>query len=281
MSECDPYKHRQRSSITANSYSLSYLIGLEDRVDSCLQELREKLKEKADTGEAFHFDQWLNYVAFDIIGELTFSKRFGFTRKGEDIDNSISNMRFLMIYQAIMGYMYWLHPFFLHSPLAGLFGLKPHAHIFNTVSAAVKDRSNNLDVGSDMVSQWVKNHKKWPDRMEEREILAVSGMTAIAGSETMTSALASAFYFLMKNPECMVKLQQELKQAQSAGQLSEIVQHDEAKKLPYLQACVSWLPYFRLSFHPDADPDLHRSRNPSDTSHHLHSISLVWHLRTA
>lgn len=240
MSECDPKRHRERSSITASSYTLSYLIQSEGRVDKCIQELQQQLMRLSKAGNAIHFDYWLNYVAFDIIGELTFSKNFGFVREGADIDNSIGSMRFLMIYQAIMGYMYWLHPFILHSPLAGCFGLKPHAHIFHTVSAAVQERKDNKTSNVDMVSQWVANHKKWPTRMEEREILAVSGMTTIAGSETMTGALESFFYFLLKNPECMSKLKQELKEARLAGKLSSVVKHEEAKQLPYLQACVSF-----------------------------------------
>ncbi|PLB44553.1 cytochrome P450 [Aspergillus steynii IBT 23096] len=238
MSECDPKRHRERSSITASSYSLSYLIKSESRVDTCIEELRTQMQTLARSNQPFAFDDWLNFVAFDVIGELTFSQRLGFVRTGKDIDNSIGSMRFLMLYQAVMGYMYWLHPLVLHSPFAGYFGLKPHAHIFETVSAAVEKRKGKAGLKNDMVSQWISNHQKWPERMEEREILAVAGMTTIAGSETMTGALASFFYFLLKNPECMERLKGELRSAHRAGQLSPVVQHEEAKQLPYLQACI-------------------------------------------
>ncbi|KAA8649571.1 hypothetical protein EYZ11_005805 [Aspergillus tanneri] len=238
MSECDPKRHRERSSITASSYTLTNLIKSEKIVDTCIQELQEQLKKLASLGEAVNFEDWLNYVSFDVIGELTFSQRLGFVGKGEDIGNSISSMRFLMIYQAVMGYMYWLHPFILHSPFSGYLGLKPHAHIFETVSAAVEKRQDNPKSRHDMVSQWINNQRKWPERMEEREILAVASMTTIAGSETMTGALSNMFYFLLKNPDCMTKLKRELNQAQAAGELSPVVLHVEAKKLPYLQACI-------------------------------------------
>ena len=196
MSECDPKRHRERSSITASSYTLSYLIRSESRVDTCIEELRTQMRTLARSNQPFAFDDWLNFVAFDVIGELTFSQRLGFVRSGRDIDYSIQSMRFLMLYQAVMGYMYWLHPLVLHSPFAGFFGLKPHAHIFETVSAAVEKRKGKIGLENDMVSQWISNHQKWPERMEEREILAVAGMTTIVGSETMTGALASFFYFL-------------------------------------------------------------------------------------
>lgn len=243
MSELDPKRHRERSSITAASYSLSYLIKSEDILDSCLAELGAQLSKLADTGKGFEFDRWLNYFAFDVIGELCFSKRFGFVAKGEDIDNSIKNMRFLMFYQALMGYMYWLHPFLLHSPFAGLLGLKPHAHIFDTVVKAIDIRKENPDKRRDMVAVWITNHKKYPERMEEREILAVAGMTTIAGSETMTGALESVFYFMIRHPEVKAKLQKELDAAQAAGELSAVVKHSETKKLPYLQACVRYISF--------------------------------------
>ncbi|KAJ5985643.1 hypothetical protein N7522_012839 [Penicillium canescens] len=232
MSECDPKRHRERSSITASSYSLTSLIKSEKVVDTCIEEFQQQLKKLAGRGQAIDLGEWLNYVSFDVIGELTFSQRLGFVRRGEDIDNSISSMRFLMVYQAVMGYMYWLHPFILHSPFSGFFGLRPHAHIFKTVSAAVDKRREDPNVRPDMVSQWINNLRKWPDRMEEREILAVASMTTIAGSETMTGALSNMFYFLLKNPDCMTN------KAQAAGELSPVVLHEEAKKLPYLQACI-------------------------------------------
>lgn len=239
MSELDPKRHRERSSITAASYSLTHLIKSEYLLDDCISELSSRLVQLADTGKGVEFDRWLNYLAFDVIGELTFSKRFGFVAKGQDIDNSIGNMRFLMFYQALMGYMYWLHPFLLHSPFAGILGLRPHAHIFKTVVKALDERKENPDKRQDMASLWIKNQQKYPERMAEHEIQAVAGMTTIAGSETMTGALESVFYFMARYPKVRAELQRELDDAQAAGKLSEVVQHKEAKELPFLQACVS------------------------------------------
>jgi cytochrome P450 len=56
MSECDPRRHRERSSITASSYALSYLIQSEGRVDKCIQELQEQLTRLSKDGNAIHFD---------------------------------------------------------------------------------------------------------------------------------------------------------------------------------------------------------------------------------
>ncbi|KAA8646500.1 uncharacterized protein ATNIH1004_007933 [Aspergillus tanneri] len=209
MSECDPKRHRAGSSITANSYAPSYLIRSEERVDKRIQELWEQLQNLARIGEAFHFDKWLNYVA--SVGELTFSTRLGFAQRRRH--RQLHSQHAVSHDQAVMGYMYWLHPFILHSPFAGYLGLNPDVNLFETTWPP----SGSVTI------------ENGPDRMEEPEILAVAGMTTIAGSETMTGALASMFYFILKNPDCMAKLKQELKKAHVAGQLSPVVQYEEAK----------------------------------------------------
>lgn len=60
-----------------------------------------------------------------------------------------------------------------------------------------------------------------------------------AGSDTTATTIRTAALFLMTNPYVLGKLQSELDHAERAGKLSSpILTHQEALKLPYLQACV-------------------------------------------
>jgi len=43
----------------------------------------------AETGKSCNFNQWLQFFAFDVIGDLTWSKRLGFVEKNEDVDGII------------------------------------------------------------------------------------------------------------------------------------------------------------------------------------------------
>lgn len=36
--------------------------------------------------------KWLQFFAFDVMGELTFSTRFGFLERGNDVDNIIASI---------------------------------------------------------------------------------------------------------------------------------------------------------------------------------------------
>ena len=238
MSEQDPQRHKERSSIIKGGYSLAYLLRSEPLIDECISQFKVRMGQLADTNKPVELDKWLNYLAFDIIGDLIYSRRFGFLDKGQDIGGSIKNTRFLMFYQSLMGYMYWLHPILLGSPLSGWLGLRPSRHIFDTVVSAVKARTMGYDSRPDMIELWTKNYGQYPQRMKEQELLASASMTTIAGSETMTGALETVFYFLLRNPGCLETLTKELEAADVKGMLSDVVKWDEAKELPYLQACI-------------------------------------------
>ena len=50
--------------------------------------------------------------------------------------------------------------------------------------------------------------------------------------------MQSFFYLVLNAPKVYAKLSQEVKEAQEAGKLSEIVTYAEAQNLPYFQACL-------------------------------------------
>lgn len=76
---------------------MSSLVSYEPLVDSttdCF--LKQTQRLFADTGKSCNFSQWLQYYAFDVIGELTWSKRLGFVEKHEDVDGIVAFLgRFL------------------------------------------------------------------------------------------------------------------------------------------------------------------------------------------
>lgn len=48
-------------------------------------------------------ERWLTYEdAFDVIGELTFSKQLGFLEKGRDVDGIIAALEKMLDYSAVV-----------------------------------------------------------------------------------------------------------------------------------------------------------------------------------
>jgi cytochrome P450 len=168
------------------------------------------------------------------LGEVTFSKQFGFLEQARDIGDAIANTRAIGIYVAIVGHFWWAHDYLLANPLIGYFNLQPTMHIFDTCLAAVDARSKNDKVRKDMIEQWMDMRKKHPDRMEEREILAAAVTNIGAGADTISATLQALFYYLLRNEEALIKLREEV---DNAG-LADVPTHEETQRLPYLQACI-------------------------------------------
>ena len=54
----------------------------------------------AQTGKSCDFANWLQYLAFDVIGHITYSKSHGFVGRNEDVDGMIGYLGKLFSYVA-------------------------------------------------------------------------------------------------------------------------------------------------------------------------------------
>jgi cytochrome P450 len=238
MSELDPRRHIEKNRNVASGYALSNIIKSESHVDSLLKLFTERLNNCTTSGQPMDFSTWFTFYSFDVVGEVTFSKSFGFLETGTDIRDAIANTRALALYIAVMGHYTWFHNLTLGNPLLSRLGIQPSSHIFDTCLAAIATRKENTATRDDMMQKWLDNRAKYPDRMAESEIFAAAVSNLGAGADTVSATLQSLFYFLLRSPKHMQRLRDELDAAQDSGQLSPIVQYNEAQKLPFLQACV-------------------------------------------
>lgn len=238
MSELDHRRHIEKNRNIASGYALSNIIKSEQHVDAVLELFTNAMDEAAKSDKPFKFETWFTFYAFDVLGEVTFSKSFGFVETGTDIGNAISNTRALALYIAVMGHYVWFHNLTLGNPLLSRLGIQPSSHIFDTCLAAIKARKENPNVRKDMMQQWLETRAKYPDRMADSEIFGAVVANVGAGADTVSSTMQALVYCLIKSPKHLQSLRKEIDAAQAAGELSAIVQYNEAQKLPFLQACV-------------------------------------------
>ncbi len=82
---------------------MTSLVQYEPRVNDTVRvflQRTEELYAKAGHGEACNFILWLQYFAFDVITEITYSRRVGFVDKCEDVDGIIAWLGKIFDYQA-------------------------------------------------------------------------------------------------------------------------------------------------------------------------------------
>ena len=89
----DENLHRVLKRPIANIYSMSNLLSFEAYVDSTMRVFFDQLdKLFVMTGNVCDLDVWLQLFAFDVMGEITFSKRLGFLERAEDVDGIMASI---------------------------------------------------------------------------------------------------------------------------------------------------------------------------------------------
>jgi hypothetical protein len=93
----DEAYHRAQKRPVANAYSLTSLLVKEDAIDSCSTLFMYKLGQFADQKRSIDLGAWLQYYAFDVVGELSFAKKLGFIEKGEDVDGMMEAIEGMLV----------------------------------------------------------------------------------------------------------------------------------------------------------------------------------------
>ena len=237
MSERDYKKHSSMKANVSAGYSLSNVIKSEPYIDKAIELFEERLSQQ--NGPVL-LNLWISFLTWDILGEAIFSRRFGFLEEGRDIGGSVANTYLLALYVTLAFSLPWLHALLLGNPILRWLDFQPSMHTFDTCMAAVKARKNNPEARDDMMEHWLSAWRKYPDRMQEKEVLSAALSSMGAGGDTISSALQAFVYLLLKNPTHLWTLRREIDDAHARGELSKIPTRAEAQKLPFLQACVSF-----------------------------------------
>ncbi|KAM0486999.1 hypothetical protein ACHAPX_000266 [Trichoderma viride] len=86
---------------------------MQSPVDGCTKILLDKLREFAHKQEVVDIGPWLQWYAFDVIGAITFSQRFGCLESGSDVGGLISGIEDTLKYVGVVGQLPELHPWLI------------------------------------------------------------------------------------------------------------------------------------------------------------------------
>jgi Cytochrome P450. len=133
----------------------------------------------------------------DVIGEITFSKSFGFLEKGTDsgaffqIESALKSAAWI----GQVPWLYWLHDFL--TPIIGnRLGISArHGGIREIAFREVAGRAELNDRKQDILMKLfdVMNNKS--QRMSAEDVLSMATSNVFAGSDTTAISLRSIIYF--------------------------------------------------------------------------------------
>ncbi|PSR88813.1 cytochrome P450 [Coniella lustricola] len=244
-------EHLRHRKILATSFSESSLRAQEPIILGYAQQLTNQLRGRAARGEVVDLWAWFNYLTFDVIGDLTFGEPFDCVKDGQFhpwISFIFSNLTNMMYSQMII--------------TMGIFGtfiemLVPKKIWAEAISHAqatrdkVDRRLARKTERPDFVTGFMK-HINQPGGITSNELYADSNIFLMAGSETSATLLAVAVYYLLRNPQKLAKLQEEIR---SAFSREEDVTFGPVSKMPYLLAVINE----SLRMHPPLPAGINRT----------------------
>jgi cytochrome P450 len=234
----DAQRHASQRRKFAAAYSMSSLITYEPYVDSCTSILIQQLQELAASEKTVNLAHWLQYYAFDVIGSMSFGRRFGFLDAGEDKENIFDAIETRNLYSTLMGVFPSLHPWlFPLLPKTGAFGyIAGYTRRQMSEKFAQEKQPDDTNDSPDFLSRFSAIHAANPDKMSTTDIFTITQTNVGAGSDTVALTLSAALYHMAKNPSTYSRLQDELDVAANEGRISDPITFAQAQKLPYLQA---------------------------------------------
>jgi cytochrome P450 len=235
MSTLDPRTHAQRSKNLAAGFATSHVIKSEPYVDDSIRLLKARLVGFSNSQNEIHLDHWFNYLAFDVLGEIIFSRAFGFLEAGMDLGGSIANSKALTLYITLAGFFQGIHRLTLGNPILSDRKLMPTQHIFDTTLRAIESRKRNTEVRKDILSVWMQQRAADPDKFSKKELYGCVNMTVGAGADTVSASLQSFFYHLIRHPKHLDRVRKEIA---DAALTEDIISYADSSNLPFFQACV-------------------------------------------
>jgi len=229
----DPIEHRDLRQALSSAFSAKSLRGQEVIVHKYVNLFIEQLGKLGSPGtEGVNIPEALNWVTFDIIGDLAFGEPFGATKDGRthhwvSIIADTTYWDELVSLRERMPLFKLLFPFLV----PGDFSKERAMHMkmteeTTTARVSRKDTAARGDFFKHILDKGI-----W----DESKLVSHADALIVAGSETTASTLASLVYFLTKNAQCMATLQEEVR---NAFDTYDQINGDSTAKLTYLPAVI-------------------------------------------
>ncbi|KAI1871018.1 hypothetical protein JX265_006058 [Neoarthrinium moseri] len=238
ISIVDVKEKNERSRLLASAYATSSILHSEHALDRQIELLLKWMENYAASSKPMQLSEFFTFTAYDIMGEVMFSKPFGFLEQGSDIEDSLRQGLEFGSYAAILPYFPWLQRILVSPRIASL-ELLPFNFIVRRSINALNERKSNPDARYDYVAHWLKTHQKHPDRLTAKDVQAAVTTNVSAGADTVSCALQSFVYHAIRHPTAWQRVRDEIAEAMKEGHCQgDVISFADAQKLPYLQACI-------------------------------------------
>jgi cytochrome P450 len=219
---------------------------------SLVDQIAIDIEKSKDTEGYGTVDLWslMQRFALDIIGETAFGQTFDMIKNNSHfVPGAIKKELKVKVFSALFPFLTRVflpasrksHPY-IHSVkyinLLSVGTILTLSHKF--VEDIIAKRVNNKDnTRKDILQAFIdsQNEPDAQDRLSDEAIIAEVGLLLSAGSETTGSTLGFIIIELLKNPDKLKKLYQEIDEIPLEKE-QKVHRHNQLKNLPYLNAVI-------------------------------------------
>ncbi|ETS78591.1 hypothetical protein PFICI_10653 [Pestalotiopsis fici W106-1] len=235
VSARDPEVHARQRKALSHAFSAKALRGQETIVHQYVDLFVEQLSRLGNAGKkAIDASEAYNWVTFDIIGDLAFGESFNAVSDGK------TNSWIAIIFDGVAAMMIsaarkrlavvkYLEPWLVAPKSAD----KLATHVRLSKDKARKRIQMGGDSRRDVEDFF--GHMIRKGTITEQEMTDQARTLIIAGSETTATTLSGLTWYLLRNPECLAKLQHEVRSTFSS--FDEIT-GDSTASLKYLHGVI-------------------------------------------
>ena len=198
-------------------------------VDTLIKSLHHQIGQGS---QAVDLVDWFNYVAFDIIADLSFGEPFNTLSTNEhrswvkNLSKAWKVITFVSVISSIApsGPVSFLVPISL---------IRKQLDNFNTILGRVRKRTKYETDRPDFISYMVKHNSD--KSMTRTEIVSNASLLIAAGTETVATVLPALAYLLATNPGTMVRATGEVR---NAFDDETLIDFQSVSNLKYLSAVI-------------------------------------------
>lgn len=133
----DPIRHQALRRPVAPKFSMSSIKAFEPFTDECITIFIDAMRELQ--GQCIDLGAWLQWYAFDVIGAITFQRRFGFMESRKDVDGMINALDQGLFYGSVVSQVPALHHWLLGNRwVAKLMAAQPFVQVSNPLRSIVR-----------------------------------------------------------------------------------------------------------------------------------------------
>ncbi|KUI67221.1 hypothetical protein VM1G_02942 [Cytospora mali] len=238
---CTEEEHARFRRILAPAFSERYTAAQEPFVRSYVDKLVLKLNERIDESSSrgladIDAVEWINYVAFDIIGDLVWGSSFGCLDglTTHPWIQTVSQFKAATVVVSAKFYP-WIYAILMAiTPPSALNGVM---EMWRITEQKVRERIAAGSNRPDIIGQLLESEKDPMSESMNREEMEVNAMMLVAaGSESVTTVLTGLLNYLLRNPDDLAAVTGEIRTAFSSG---DEIAGPKLKQLPILNATLN------------------------------------------